>query len=631
MRRFRKQLYLVWLIIFLMGYPASLATADTLSNFANCRLGVGNSTSSVAGYDIGQLNMGLYVDWTTRLTWPTGLPANVQYFQVIRVHQNKVGGWDSAYASPPAYTVTPNLTSLVSRIQANPGAVWFIGNEVDRRDWNGGGQDEIIPELYATAFHEVRDVIKATDPMAKIGIGSLVEATPLRLKYLDRLWSAYADQYGYSMGQDIDVWNIHGFILREEKGNFGAEIPAGLNDVGGFLAGASDREVALAHRNINYFKEFTEALRNWMAAHGERNKPLFNTEYGILFQQIKEAHVNQYLIDSLDYMLTKTDSTTGYPADENRLVQGWVWYSLNDNTLNGYLFDPTTQALTSAGTTWKNYVTNPANPLASQPQQNLLALNLRATPDPAYTPPGELATITLKVDVANSGNTRTATGNNIVVKFWDGVPNAPGSQKIGSTQILKDIPGCGGFATAQVTWKKGIGNHTWYVQIEPLTDETNTSDNTGSNTVSVVQGTPVADLDLAKTVNDNTPYTDQIVNYRLTLANNGPNFAYDVVVTDVLPAGVSFDSASTGVGAYDNSSGEWSLDSIAPGSEAVLIIKAKVEEGQIGNTITNSAGVTSTSTDPTPNNNDASIDINPIAGSPAFGSTYLPIIRKNSR
>ncbi|NJO00107.1 MAG: hypothetical protein HC875_41350 [Anaerolineales bacterium] len=224
---FRKQFYLVWLIIFLIGYPAGLANAQGPTNFANCRLGIGNSTSSLAGYDIEQLNTGLYLDWTTRLTRPAGLPDNVQYYQVIRVHQNKVGGWNSAYVSPPAYTVTPNLTSLVSRIQANPGAVWFIGNEIDRRDWNGGGQDEITPELYASAFHEIRDVIKATDPTAKIGIGSLVEATPLRLKYLDRLWSAYSDQYGYSMGQDIDVWNIHGFILREVKNSWGAEIRPG--------------------------------------------------------------------------------------------------------------------------------------------------------------------------------------------------------------------------------------------------------------------------------------------------------------------------------------------------------------------------------------------------------------------
>ncbi|NJO00106.1 MAG: hypothetical protein HC875_41345, partial [Anaerolineales bacterium] len=151
----------------------------------------------------------------------------------------------------------------------------------------------------------------------------------------------------------------------------GSRNPAGLNDVGGFLYGANIATVVAAHRNINYFKEFTEALRAWMAAHGERNKPLINTEYGILYKQldnypITADQVNQYLVDSFDYMLTKTDPTTGYPADENRLVQGWVWYSLNDNAWNGYLFDPTTQALSSAGTTWKNYVTNPAKPLASQ-------------------------------------------------------------------------------------------------------------------------------------------------------------------------------------------------------------------------------------------------------------------------
>src|SRR6185295_18535985 len=172
----------------------------------------------------------------------------------------------------------------------------------------------------------IRSVIKTADPTAKIGLGSLVEATPLRLKYLDRLWSAYNDQFGYSMGQDIDVWNIHGFILREVKDSWGAEIPAGLTDTAGFLYGATTSQVLAAHRNLAYFQQFTEALRSWMAAHGERNKPLINTEYGILYKQlgsgqITPEQVSQYMADSFDYLFSKTDATKGFPTDENRLVQ----------------------------------------------------------------------------------------------------------------------------------------------------------------------------------------------------------------------------------------------------------------------------------------------------------------------
>jgi uncharacterized repeat protein (TIGR01451 family) len=529
--------------------------------------------------------------------------------------------------------VTPDFATLASRAAASPGSLWLIGNEIERRDWNGGGQDEILPELYATAFHQIRSVIKTADPTAKIGLGSLVEATPLRLRYLDRVWSSYNSQFGYSMGQDIDVWNIHGFILREVRNSWGAEIPAGLSDTGGFLYGATTAEVLAAHRNIAYFQQFTEALRAWMAAHGERNKPLINTEYGILYKQlgggqITPQQVSQYLIDSFDYLLTKTDPATGFPADENRLVQGWVWYSLNDDSWNGNLFNPNTQTLTAVGTTWKNYVSDPAKPLAAQPQRNLRPLNLQAAPNPAYVLPGNVATITLKVAVANSGNTHTATGDNVMVKFWDGIPNAPGSHQIGSTQILKDIPGCGGVASAQVNWQKGAGTYAWYVKVEPITGETNVNDNTASSTVTIVEGTPNADVAVVKTVDNATPGVGETIHYRLTVINNGPDPAYSIVVTDVLPAGLSFLGYSSGQGTYNSSTGKWTVGNLAAGRRVSLILTADVNPDQLGKRIRNSASVSSAGNDAVPGNDTTSIDVVPIASPPADTFIHLPLIYK---
>ena len=163
---------------------------------------------------------------------------------------------------------------------------------------------------------------------------------------------------------------------------------------------------------------------------------LLITEYGVLYTQdygISSTQVKDYLTGSFDYLLTASDAATGYPADENRLVQGWVWYSLNDTSWNGYLFNPT-NILSEFGTAWKNYVTDPAKPLVSQPQLNLLVTNLRT--EPAFTLESESpVTFTLKVDIANSGNTTTSTGNHINVSFWDSVQNQPGSNQIGSAKL----------------------------------------------------------------------------------------------------------------------------------------------------------------------------------------------------
>lgn len=606
--------------------------------FANCRLGVGDSKSNAVGYDIGQLNMGLYLDWSTKSSPPAGLPANVKYIQDVRVHQNKVGSsWHGGgpYVNPPSYSVRPNLTTLASRAASQPGSLWLIGNEIERTDWSNGdgtwgGQDEITPELYATAFHEIRNIIKTADPTAKIAIGSVVEATPLRLKYLDRVWDSYYNQYGYTMGQDIDVWNIHGFILREVKNSWGTAIPAGLDDVGGFLYGADISTILAAHHNIAYFQQFTEALRAWMAAHGERNKPLINTEYGVLYKQlgggqITPQQVSDYLTASFDYMFTKTDTATGYPADENRLVQGWVWYSLNDDNWNGKLFSPTTKALTSVGTTWKNYVSNPAKPLASQPRQNLLPVNLRVQLPQAYVVPPNKLTAILRVDVANSGNSPTATGNNLVVKFWKGVPNAPGSTPIGTPHTVPDLPGCGGFTTVEVNWSNlGVGNHTWYVEVVPIGNETNTADNIASHTFTIVQGVPDADLKVTKTVNNNIPYEGGLspINYTLTVTNLGPDLVTEVVVNDLLPSGVIFDSYAATQGNY-YTSGPWVVGTLLSNTSSTLTITARVANGQAGKTITNSASVSSaTRNDSVSTNNTSNVNIVPLASK----KVYLPII-----
>lgn len=507
----RKYLYLILAIALIFTNTVNLASAQGFTNFANCRLGVGGITDDVVGYNMGQLNIGRYLDWGTENPRPDGLAADIEYIQVVRIHQNKADygsgryGPPRVYLSPPSYEVRPSLSNIATIAQSQPGMLWLIGNEIERVDWHNGngtysGQDEITPELYATAYHEIRKVIKTADATARVGIGGVIQATPLRLAYLDRVWHSYASQYGYSLGQDVEVWNVHGFIIREVLNDWGAEIPAGFNNndsdptnnyspADAFLANANFQTVLAAHHDINYYRQFIEAFRAWLAAHGERHKPLLNSEYGILMDLNNSAVIN-YLNATFDYMFSATNATTGYPLDENRLLQGWVWYSLNDNSSpfqQGTLFNPS-KNLTTVGNAWKSYVTNPAKPLASQARRNLLVTHLTTTPGLAFVSAGQTATVTLKVTVANSGNTQTATGNNIGVKFWQGAPHAPGASVIAS-QTLADLPGCGQFKTVAVNWpKRSVGDYTWYAEVVQLANETNPGDNIASSTFKVMVG-----------------------------------------------------------------------------------------------------------------------------------------------
>ncbi|MDX1926069.1 MAG: SdrD B-like domain-containing protein [Pirellulaceae bacterium] len=126
----------------------------------------------------------------------------------------------------------------------------------------------------------------------------------------------------------------------------------------------------------------------------------------------------------------------------------------------------------------------------------------------------------------------------------------------------------------------------------PGTPETDSNvDSTGkSNTFSLVSGVdettvdsgfrPI-DLGLTKTVSDLTPQLGTNVTFTTTVTNaDGLSTATDVTVLDALPAGVTFVSSS-GAGTYDNTTGVWTIGSIAPGTSITLQVVATVTAGGV--------------------------------------------------
>ena len=501
-------LNLVLTVAVLAAPLGGQARAQGPTSFPNCRFGAAGLSTDLVGFDLEQLNIGMYSDWIADSP-PVGLPTGIEYIQTVRVHQDKDGSsWHGggSYSTPPSYSVNPSLATVASLAATYPRSLWLIGNEIERVDWqNGdgsyGGQGEITPELYAEAFHEIQNVIKSADATAYVALGGVIQGTPLRLTYLDRVWDSHLAKYGYPIGDDIDVWNVHGFMLREVRNSWGAEIPAGLPDNSGFLSeyDASTypgfQAIIAAHHDMAYFRQFIEAFRAWMAAHGQQNKPLINTEYGILLNIGPTQLTIDYMTATFDYMLSASNVSTGYPADKYRLLQGWVWVGVNGDASwfpYGSLFDSSTKNLTTVGNAWKSYVTNVNHPLASQPQHNLLVTRPQTNPSLAFVPTGQTADVTLSVNVANSGNRPTSTGHDIQVKFWDGPPHAPGSNQIGATQSSNDLPGCGrGSKTVQIVWpNRGAGSYTWYAEVVAIGGETDSTDNVTSGTFLVFEGDP---------------------------------------------------------------------------------------------------------------------------------------------
>ena len=110
----------------------------------------------------------------------------------------------------------------------------------------------------------------------------------------------------------------------------------------------------------------------------------------------------------------------------------------------------------------------------------------------------------------------------------------------------------------------------------------------------------IADLVITKTGPANTSTGAQLV-YIISVHNNGPAAATNVVVTDVLPAFVTFNSATPSQGSCSGTATvTCSLGTIASGSTATitLVVTVTATSGSIDNTAT----VAATEVDPTPAN-----------------------------
>ncbi len=89
-----------------------------------------------------------------------------------------------------------------------------------------------------------------------------------------------------------------------------------------------------------------------------------------------------------------------------------------------------------------------------------------------------------------------------------------------------------------------------------------------------VQPTAVIDLELEKSVNNQTPNVGDAVTFTVTVVNRGPSTATGVIVTDQLPSGYNY--VSHAGGAYNPANGEWNIGTLALNQTVTLTITATV-------------------------------------------------------
>ncbi|MFN7960444.1 MAG: S8 family serine peptidase [Thermoanaerobaculia bacterium] len=178
--------------------------------------------------------------------------------------------------------------------------------------------------------------------------------------------------------------------------------------------------------------------------------------------------------------------------------------------------------------------------------------------------------------------------------FWN--YNAQGLNFNG-TNLAPDLNG----ATLPVTWN--TANMTTNGSLGALLLHHHNRQGERSEVV-VLEGSQTADLAITKSVAPANPALGANATYTITVSNSGPGAATGVVVTDLLPDGMTYVSDDGG-GAYSSATGLWTVGSLANAGTATLHIVASADStDEQCNTATITSG---TPLDPNPANNKSEV------------------------
>ncbi len=473
-----------------VGSASAVASEDnTDATLASCRYGVAAGEAQVDV--ITSLGTGVFYKFDYPV-WVGPQPQNrAEQLHMIRVTQKKT---PSGEYLPGYKTSVPLDSELAKFVRQNPGKLWMIGNEIERGPDPGKittAQGDIYPQVYAVAYHDLYNFIKANDPTARVTIGGMIEPTPMRLQYLDIVWDTYLAKYGDSL--PVDVWNIHLYPLSEVKSdgkpNNIANVALGTDPaLGKRMADSAsdcpdpDVYCYAEHDDLSIIIEHLIAFRQWMKEHGQQHKPLLISEYGIVFptwnvdeyeNQFSNTRARLFLQESLDTLLKQRDPDLGYNLDDHRLAQQVIWFSAYHKRgfSSNLAAEGTGSKLSALGEAYRDGIASEA-PYVNLLLERVGPTSVRKNASGSYD-------INLVATLRNNGNTAVAAP--FMVSFYK---DAGLTQPIGSTTITPLVRGCAMQAyEAGILWQNvAEGTYQVWAKVDSqgVIGESQENDNTGT-------------------------------------------------------------------------------------------------------------------------------------------------------
>ncbi|MEO8378394.1 MAG: C25 family cysteine peptidase [Acidobacteriota bacterium] len=194
------------------------------------------------------------------------------------------------------------------------------------------------------------------------------------------------------------------------------------------------------------------------------------------------------------------------------------------------------------------------------------------------------------------------------------LPGTPTPGSAGTITCTKASVAVGETASFPLTVSVALGTASGTIIPYTGTVSTTTTDSVPANNTSsvttLVAAATSADMAIVKTSSSNPIRTGANLVYSLQVTNNGPATATNVTVSDPLPANLTYVSNSTTKGTCAYNAGtrtvSCALGSMVNGQIAVISVRVTVDAAASGQTLTNTATVAATETDPVPSNNTSS-------------------------
>ncbi|MEH6681494.1 MAG: Ig-like domain-containing protein [Sediminicola sp.] len=123
----------------------------------------------------------------------------------------------------------------------------------------------------------------------------------------------------------------------------------------------------------------------------------------------------------------------------------------------------------------------------------------------------------------------------------------------------------------------------------------------------VLQAAEVSDIGMVKTVDNDNPLTGDMIQFTIMVTNNGNTIFNNIVVSEQLQNGFTYQGHTASSGQYDPNSGIWNISSLGAQDNATLLVSVRVEPtGSHSNTAFVEASIPA---DSSLDNNSATVDI----------------------